>query len=66
MSKEGEGGGERSIMSQKISSVIHSVITSICTSTQSQNSYSTSGKSKNIITFTELEALVSRLTHPPI
>jgi len=65
VSKEGEGGDERSIMSQKISSVIHSVIISICNSTQSQNSHSTSDKSSNI-TFTQLETLVSCVTqHPP-
>jgi len=38
---------ERSIMSQ-ISLVIHSMVSSICTSTQSQNSHSTTDKSKNI------------------
>jgi len=45
-------------MSQKISLVIHSVVSSICTSTQGQNTYFMSGKSRNI-TLTELEAAIS-------
>ena len=57
----GKEHDERSIMSQ-ISLVIHSMISSICTSTQSHNSHFTTDKSRNI-TITELEALVSRVIH---
>ena len=52
-----EEDDERSIMSP-ISLIIHSMISSICTSTQSQNSHSTTDK-RGYITF---EALVAQVT----